>query len=36
MHLLELSGFAVEAEFSDFLGGAPAYGKEQLWVARRA
>lgn len=33
-HLLRLAGFVVEAEFSDFSGSAPAYGKEQIWVAR--
>jgi SAM-dependent methyltransferase len=33
-HLLELCGFAVEAEFSDYLGSAPAYGKELILVAR--
>jgi SAM-dependent methyltransferase len=35
-HLLELSGFAVEAEFSDFAGSPPAYGKEQIWVAHKS
>jgi SAM-dependent methyltransferase len=34
-HLLHLGGFAVEAEFSDFLHSPAAYGKEQIWVARR-
>jgi ubiquinone/menaquinone biosynthesis C-methylase UbiE len=34
-HLLALAGFSVEAEFSDFAGAAPAYGKEQIWIARR-
>ncbi len=34
-HLLELCGFAVEAEHSDFRGSAPDYGREQVWVARR-
>lgn len=33
-HLLKLSGFTVEAEFSDFSRSPPAYGKEQIWVAR--
>ena len=33
-YLLELCGFAVEAEYSDFRGSAPAYGREQIWVAR--
>ena len=35
-HLLELSGFAVEAEYSDFAGAPAAYGKELVVVARRA
>jgi ubiquinone/menaquinone biosynthesis C-methylase UbiE len=34
-HLLELCGFAVEAEFSDFAGSPPAYGEELVVVARR-
>lgn len=34
-HLLELCGFEVEAEYSDFIGTPPAYGREQIWVARR-
>jgi ubiquinone/menaquinone biosynthesis C-methylase UbiE len=33
-HLLELCGFTVEAEYSDFVGSAPAYGKELIVVAR--
>jgi len=33
-HLLELCGFAVEAEYSDFAGSAAAYGKELVLVAR--
>jgi SAM-dependent methyltransferase len=33
-HLLELSGFEVVAEFGDFRGSAPAYGREQVWVVR--
>lgn len=33
-HLLEFCGFAVEAEYSDFAGSAPAYGKELIIVAR--
>jgi SAM-dependent methyltransferase len=32
-HLLRLCGFVVEAEFSDFAGSAPAYGKELIIVA---
>lgn len=35
-HLLVLAGFTVEAEFSDFVGSPPAYGKEQIWIARDA
>jgi len=34
-HLLELSGLEVLAEYSDFAGSPPAYGLEQVWVARR-
>ena len=33
-HLLQLSGFDVEAEYSDFEGSAPAYGKELIMVGR--
>ena len=33
-HLLELCGFAVEAEYSDFADSSPAYGKELIVVAR--
>lgn len=33
-HLLELCGFAVEAEYSDFVGSASAYGKELVLVAK--
>jgi hypothetical protein len=35
-HLLRLAGFIVEAEFSDFAGSPPAYGKEQIWVAHKS
>jgi ubiquinone/menaquinone biosynthesis C-methylase UbiE len=35
-HLLNLCGLAVEAEYSDFVGSAPAYGKELILVARVA
>jgi ubiquinone/menaquinone biosynthesis C-methylase UbiE len=35
-HLFELSGFVVEEEQSDYLGAPPAYGLEQIWMARRA
>lgn len=34
-YLLELSGFEVEVEYSDFKGSPPTYGREQIWVARR-
>jgi SAM-dependent methyltransferase len=34
-HLLELEGFEVVAEYSDYSGAGPAYGGEQIWVARR-
>ncbi len=34
MHLLEACGFEVVAEYSDFDRSPPAYGNEQLWVAR--
>ena len=33
-YLFELSGFEPIEQYSDFLGSAPAYGREQLWVAR--
>jgi hypothetical protein len=35
-NLLELSGFEPVAEYSDYAKSAPAYGREQIWVARRA
>jgi len=34
-HLLARAGFAVEAEYADFLGSPPEYGKELVVVARR-
>jgi len=34
-HLLELSGFEPIAEYSDYGGSPPAYGGEQIWLARR-
>jgi SAM-dependent methyltransferase len=34
-YLLAVSGFEVEAEYSDFRGSPPAYAAEQVWVARR-
>jgi SAM-dependent methyltransferase len=33
-HLLTLCGFMVDAEYSDFVGSPPAYGKELIIVAR--
>jgi ubiquinone/menaquinone biosynthesis C-methylase UbiE len=33
-HLLELCGFTVDAEYSDFTGSPPAYGRELIVVAR--
>jgi len=33
-YLLELCGFEPVAQFSDFHGSPPEYGREQLWVAR--
>ena len=33
-YLFELTGFSVVAEHGDFLGGAPGYGTEQIWVVR--
>jgi SAM-dependent methyltransferase len=35
-HLLTLAGFEPVAEYSDFGRSAPAYGLEQIWVARPA
>jgi SAM-dependent methyltransferase len=32
--LFELAGLEVVAEYGDFLGGPPAYGREQVWVLR--
>ncbi len=34
-YLFELTGFEVLAEYSDFAKSPPAYGKEQIWVARK-
>lgn len=34
-YLLELCGFEVLAEYSDFEKSPPAYGKEQVWVATK-
>jgi SAM-dependent methyltransferase len=33
-YLLELCGFEIVAEYSDFKRSPPAYGKEQVWVAK--
>lgn len=33
---LELTGFEVEAEYSDFHGSPPLYGREQVYVVRPA
>ncbi len=35
-YLLELAGFEALQEYSDFLRSPPAYGREQVWIARRA
>lgn len=35
-HLLELCGLTIEAEYSDFAGSPPAYGKELVIVAKVA
>jgi SAM-dependent methyltransferase len=34
--LFELTGLEVVAEYGDFKGGPPAYGREQVWVLRNA
>ncbi len=34
--LFELEGLDVEADYGDFRGGPPAYGKEQVWLLRRS
>jgi hypothetical protein len=33
-YLFELCGFEPIEQYSDFRGSAPAYGREQLWIAR--
>lgn len=33
-YLLELCGFEIEAEYSDYFGAPPAYGREQIYIAR--
>jgi SAM-dependent methyltransferase len=33
--LFELAGLNVVGDYGDFQGGAPAYGREQVWVLRR-
>src|SRR5206468_293061 len=35
-YLLELLGFEVVADYGDFRGGPPAYGREQVWVLGHA
>jgi len=35
-YLFELTGYEVVAEFSDFNGAPPAYGREQIWVVQKA
>ncbi|MHC5012849.1 MAG: class I SAM-dependent methyltransferase, partial [Planctomycetota bacterium] len=35
-YLLERCGFRVEAEYGDFEKSPPAYGGDQIWVARKA
>ncbi|MEM9439689.1 MAG: class I SAM-dependent methyltransferase [Pseudomonadota bacterium] len=32
LYLFELCGFEAEAQYSDFDGAAPAYGKRQIWI----
>ena len=34
-YLLELAGLEVLAEYSDYFKSPPAYGKEQVWLARK-
>ena len=34
-YLLELSGYLIEAEYSDFKASPPAYAAEQVWVAKK-
>ncbi|KAF0115745.1 MAG: Type 11 methyltransferase [Rhodospirillaceae bacterium] len=34
-HLLELGGFTVTAEYSDFHGSAPGHGRQQVWIVHR-
>ncbi len=34
-YLAEICGFQLDAEFSDFRGAPPAYGKEQIWVLKK-
>ena len=34
--LLELAGLEVIADYGDFTGGPPAYGREQVWVLGHA
>jgi hypothetical protein len=34
LYLFELCGFAPVTQLSDFKGSPPAYGREQLWIAK--
>lgn len=34
-YLFELTGFELEALYSDFATSPPVYGREQVWVVRR-
>ncbi len=34
-YLFELEGYEILAEYSDFAKSPPAYGKEQIWLARK-
>jgi SAM-dependent methyltransferase len=34
--LLQQAGFAIDAQYGDFHGGAPRRGGEQIWVARKS
>jgi SAM-dependent methyltransferase len=35
-HLMELCGFAVEREISDFHEAPPVYGREQIWIVQKS
>jgi SAM-dependent methyltransferase len=34
-YLLQLCGFSIERELSDFADAPPAYGREQIWIAEK-